>query len=152
MELYFPEEEFMYIRAKIIIEFQSIDFSNFFEKAIAGGNLVQNAIMSVDEIRELLGKGPYTEDQQLLEDNIIKYLNENPEILENVQNALGLVTTEEVKQMEKQNQQQQKQGTIGQQGLSANVNPQKIRKGEFDSGDVVTRIRRGVKQAKNFRK
>lgn len=82
MELFFRDrgEEFLHLKAKIVIEFQSIDFSNFFEKAIAGANLVQNRIFTVDEVRELLSKGPYPEDQLQLQDNIERLALENPDM------------------------------------------------------------------------
>jgi hypothetical protein len=142
MELYFRDrgEEFLHLKAKIIIEFQSIDFSNFFEKAIAGGNLVQNNIFTVDEVRELLGRPPFPEDQMEMIDNIEKYLLEHPEIAQMLQQGPG-----------QQLAQQGQGGPIGQQGLGVNVNQKKIKKADFGSEDLINRVKRGVKQPKNFR-
>lgn len=146
MEQYFPDSEFLHLRAKILVEFQSIDFSNFFEKAIAAGNLVQNTIISIDEARELLNRPPYPEDQLQFQELVEKYVQEHPEILQQLQVAVpGL------QQQDPTQQSQQKKGTIGQQGLSANIDPKKVKSGDFDSGDVINRLKRGVRQAKNFR-
>lgn len=138
MELYFPDKEFLYIKTKIMVEFQSIDFSNFFEKAIAAGNLVQNGISTISEAREFLGRPPYPEDQQEFMDLVEKYLANNPDIAQMLSpNSMATDTN--------------KEGTIGQQGLSTNVNPNKVKSGDFDSGDVVNRVKKGVRQPKNFR-
>lgn len=137
MEQYFPDSEFLHLRAKIVVEFQSIDFSNFFEKAIAAGNLVQNMIITIDEARELLNRPPYPEDQMQFQELVQKYVQAHPEILQ----GTGLIPPVA----------EQGEGTIGQQGLSANVNPQKVKTGDFDSGDVLNRVKKGVRQAKNFR-
>lgn len=132
MELYFPDSEFLHLKAKIIIDFQSIDFSNFFEKAIAGGNLVQNNIFTIDEVRELLGRPPFPEDQMEMIDNIEKYLLEHPDIAQMLQGAGP-------------------QQGIGQQGLGVDVNPGKIKSADFKSEDLTNRVKRGVKQPKEFR-
>lgn len=68
MEIYFPDSEFLYLKAKIIMEFKNVDFSNFFEKGIAASNLVTTGIISVREARELLNYPPYTEDQEEMAD------------------------------------------------------------------------------------
>lgn len=142
MELYFRDrgEEFLHLKAKIIIEFQSIDFSNFFEKAIAGGNLVQNNIFTIDEVRELLSRPPFPEDQMEMIDNIEKYLLEHPEIAQMLQQGPA-----------QQLAQGPQGGQIGQQGLGVNINQKKIRKAGFGSEDVLNRVKRGTKQAKQFR-
>lgn len=85
MEAYFPDKEFIYLKAKIIIEFQSIDFSNFFEKAIAVSNLVEKRIFTVDEAREMLNRGPYPEDQLQLMDNIEALATENMNMFQQLQ-------------------------------------------------------------------
>lgn len=146
MELYYPDDEFLYIRTKILIEFQSIDFSNFFEKAIAGGNLVQNNIFSISEVRELLGRPPYPEDQKEFLELVEKAALANPEILAQLRVGQGLQG-----QPAQLNQQSKPGGGIGQQGLSVNVNNQKVRSGTFDEQTVTNRIKKGVKQPKNFR-
>lgn len=154
MELYFPDSEFLHLKAKIIIEFQSIDFSNFFEKAIAGGNLVQNRIFTVNEVRELLSRPPYPEDQQELLDSLDAYLAEHPEIIsmfEQWQQRASMAQQFPGQQQGGGPTQQQNKPGIGQQGLNVNVNPKKIQKAQFDSGDVVNRVKRGAKQTKQFR-
>jgi hypothetical protein len=45
----------------------------------------------------------------------------------------------------------QQGGQIGQQGLGVDVNPGKIKSGDFKSSDLLNRVKRGVKQPKNFR-
>lgn len=76
MEIYFPDSEFLYLKAKIIMEFKNVDFSNFFEKGIAASNLVTSGIMSVREARELLSLPPYPEDQQEIIDMLRPELQE----------------------------------------------------------------------------
>ena len=149
MELYYPDKEFLYIRTKILIEFQSIDFSNFFEKAIAGGNLVQNNIFSISEVRELLGRPPYPEDQKEFLELVEKAALANPEILAQLRVGQGLQG--QPAQLGQQGKPAEQGGGIGQQGLSVNVNNQKVRSGTFDEQTVTNRIKKGVKQPKNFR-
>lgn len=85
MELYFPDKEFLYIRAKVILEFQSIDFSSLIEKAVAISNLVASNIISVREGREMLKLPPFPPDQQDQIDQAQKVLNENPDMMQRAQ-------------------------------------------------------------------
>ena len=80
MEQYFPDKEFLYIRAKVILEFQSIDFSSLIEKAVAISNLVASNIISVREGREMLKLPPFPEDQQDQIDQAQKILANNPDM------------------------------------------------------------------------
>lgn len=140
MELFFPEEEFLYLKAKILIEFQSIDFSNFFEKAIAAGNLIQNNIWGISEAREFLGSPPFPEDQQEYFDNIEKYLLEHPQLVEQLRSGQlqqqGMALKQEGQQFQQDQQKQlQKQG----------INISKVRSGNFGSSDLLSRAKRQAK-------
>lgn len=97
MELYFPDKQFLYIRAKVILEFQSIDFSSLIEKAVSISNLVASNIISVREGREMLKLPPFPPDQIDAIDQAQKVLNENPDMMQRAQDQ----------QQQQQDQQQQ---------------------------------------------
>lgn len=128
MELYFPEKEFLYLKAKVIMEFKNIEFANFFEKAIALGNLVQMGIMSIREARERLNMPPYPEADQELAD-MLKIDIEEQRREENME-----IEEDRIKQDQKFNadQQQQKQKTI-----AGNIKTR-----GFNSGTVLSREKR----------
>lgn len=143
MELYFPDKEFLYIRAKVMLEFQSIDFSSLIEKAVAISNLVASNIISVREGREMLKLPPFPEDQQDQIDQATKVLKNNPDMIQNAQN---------------QNQQQQQQQQVDSQGNPIQ-NPQQQQRNpgivklskSMAEGNITTKLLAKAKKAKVIR-
>ena len=87
IEFYFPDKDFLYLRIKIIEEFQSIEFSSFFEKQLAATNLYASRIINLREARELINKPPFpvgedgeAEDLET-QDMIDKLVMGNPDIV-----------------------------------------------------------------------
>lgn len=126
MESYFPDSEFLYLKAKIIMEFKNVEFSNFFEKAIAVGNIVQTGIMSIREARELLNLPPYPESQNELAD-MLKIDIEEEHRQENMERE-----DERFGQEQKERKEQQKAKPIA----------SNIRSPGFNSGTVLSREKR----------
>lgn len=87
IEFYFPDKEFLYLRIKVIEEFKSIEFSSFFEKALAASNLYAARIINLREARELINKPPFPigedgEEEDLeQEDMINKLVSNNPDLI-----------------------------------------------------------------------
>jgi hypothetical protein len=54
LQSYFPGDEFIHIKLKVVTNFKNISFESFFEKALALETLVSNKLMTPKEARELL--------------------------------------------------------------------------------------------------
>lgn len=54
LNAYFPDDQYIHIKLKVITEFKNISFESFFEKALALETLVSNKLMTPKEARELL--------------------------------------------------------------------------------------------------
>jgi hypothetical protein len=54
LNTYFPEDQYIHIKLKVVTEFKNISFESFFEKALALETLVSNKLMTQKEARELL--------------------------------------------------------------------------------------------------
>lgn len=93
MEFYFPEERFLYMKVKILLEFQSIEFSSLFEKSVAVNNLLAARIISIREAREMLQLPPFPPDQELINEQELgvaeQLLAENPDLAAQVQGQHG---------------------------------------------------------------
>lgn len=85
MEWYFPEERFLYMKIKILLEFQSIEFSSLFEKSIAVNNLLAGRIISIREAREMLQLPPFPPDQDMMMEEQLAIVEDlmanNPDLL-----------------------------------------------------------------------
>jgi hypothetical protein len=88
LEFYFPDKQFLYMKIKILLEFQSIEFASFFERSISVNNLYASRIITVREARELLNLTPFPaedEDEAVgreQQDLVDKLLKENPDMVE----------------------------------------------------------------------
>ena len=89
LEFYFPDKQFLYMRIKILQEFQSIEFASLFERAISVNNLYASRIITRREARELLNMPPFPEDEdeqaQQQEDLVNKLMNQNPDMMDPMQ-------------------------------------------------------------------
>lgn len=54
LQAYFPSDQYIHIKLKVVTEFKNISFESFFEKALALETLVSNKLMTPKEARELL--------------------------------------------------------------------------------------------------
>jgi hypothetical protein len=87
IEFYFPDKDFLYLRIKVIEEFQSIEFSSFFEKALSASNLYAARIINLREARELINKPPFPvgedgEEEDLeAQDMVDKLVSNNPDLI-----------------------------------------------------------------------
>ncbi len=54
LNAYFPEDQYIHIKLKVVTAFKNISFESFFEKALALETLVSNKLMTPKEARELL--------------------------------------------------------------------------------------------------
>lgn len=93
IEFYFPDKAFLYLRIKIIQEFQSIEFSGLFEKAIAVNNLYSARIITIREARELLNLPPFSEEQaegELEQKELVDQLvKKNPDMIPPLEQVEG---------------------------------------------------------------
>ena len=54
LHAYFPDDQYIHIKLKVVTDFKNISFESFFEKALALETLVSNKLMTPKEARELL--------------------------------------------------------------------------------------------------
>jgi hypothetical protein len=54
LQAYFPADQYIHIKLKVVAQFKNISFESFFEKALALETLVSNKLMTPKEARELL--------------------------------------------------------------------------------------------------
>ena len=54
LQAYFPQDQYIHIKLKVVTAFKNISFESFFEKALALETLVSNKLMTPKEARELL--------------------------------------------------------------------------------------------------
>jgi len=93
IEFYFPEAEFLYLRIKIQTVFESLDFNSISDKAQPLISLYKTGLMTQREVREELARPPFPPDQEQLQTNLQKFMNENPSQFiqtEDVQNAQNI--------------------------------------------------------------
>jgi hypothetical protein len=85
MQLFFPDTSFLYMKIKVLLEFQSIEFSSLFEKSIAVNNLLAARIISIREAREMLQMPPFPPDQEGMAEEQMAMTEElirnNPDLL-----------------------------------------------------------------------
>jgi hypothetical protein len=102
MEFFFPDERFLFMKVKVMLEFQSIEFSSLFEKSIAVNNLLASHIISIREAREMLQLPPFPPDQEgMNEDQMALYeqlLKTNPDLAAQLKPAEGQLVPEATKQ------------------------------------------------------
>jgi hypothetical protein len=142
MENFFGgEKPFIYLKAKIIMEFQSIDFSSLIEKAVSVSNLVQTVIITVREARELLKLPPFPPDQAELMNKTAALLAQNPDMAQQPQGQM------DQQQKAGLNQNQPQQGKTGGGGKQIKLNKSAA------SGDIGAKIvKKEINKAKNVGK
>lgn len=90
IEFYWPESEFLYLKIKIQTVFESLDFNSLPDKAQPLISLYKSGLLTQREVREELARPPFPPDQEQLQTNLQKFMNENPSQFiqtEDVQNA-----------------------------------------------------------------
>lgn len=100
IEFYFPDKQFLYLRIKILEEFQDIEFASLFEKAISVNNLYAARIITLRESRELLNLPPFPPEEEgaLEQQEIIdKLVNQNPDMVAPLQRTEQMQTEENQK-------------------------------------------------------
>lgn len=108
---YFPSDEFIHIKLKIMVEFENISFESFLEKAVSVVSLIEKKIITLSEGRNLLKMPPlkpedYAElgitnpNAPMLTDPMMQTPPETP-------NLLQTLLTQKNQQVQQQQQQQQ---------------------------------------------
>jgi hypothetical protein len=128
-----PGKAFMYLRIKVLMEFQSIDFSSLIEKAVSIQGLVASGIISVREGREILKLPPFPPDQEAAIDTTTKLLQQHPDMIQKSQDQ------------QRQDEQMAKQAKQQGQQPQQQTGPVKLSK-SLTEGNITTKL---IQRAKN---
>jgi len=107
-KIFYPNDEFIHIKMKMMVEFENITFESFLQKSIAAVSLYEKRMMTITEVRNML-KLPPLQDSDYAELGITKpgqLVDPATQGIPQAPNLVGQLMAE------KQKQQQQQQGSV----------------------------------------